>query len=128
MQPVGGGSGSCSSGARPFLLWWRSWLAGGPYEKMRMAWLGGMVHTGHARSWLGFSTMRLAHSIQKRLCPHGTRAATTSESMHIRHRRRTPGEEELGLTEWLLKQRGENQYSYHSMHTLHQLIESFSIL
>lgn len=44
-----------------------------------------MWQTGHLGSLL--SQIRLAHSIQKRLCPQGTRAAMTSLSKHTEQSR-----------------------------------------
>lgn len=55
------------------------------YEKMRIAWEMVWLHTGQLRSLTGFSTIKLAHSMQNRLCPQGTRAATISLSEHIKH-------------------------------------------
>lgn len=50
------------------------------YEKMRMHWVAGVWHTGHSGSadW----QICPAQSMQKRLCPQGTRAAITSLSKH----------------------------------------------
>lgn len=50
-----------------------------------MAWVTALWHTGHCGSV--FSQMRLAHSMQKRLWPQGTRAAITSLSKHTMHSR-----------------------------------------
>lgn len=55
------------------------------YEKMWMACVAGVWQAGHSGS--GCPQMRMAHSMQKRLWPHGTRAAITSLSKHTMHSR-----------------------------------------
>lgn len=50
------------------------------YENIRIAWVTVAWQTGHLGSFL--SQMRLAHSMQNRLWPQGTRAAITSLSKH----------------------------------------------
>lgn len=50
-----------------------------------MAWVAGVWHAGHSGSAL--PQMRMAHSMQKRLWPQGTRAAITSLSKHTMHSR-----------------------------------------
>lgn len=48
-----------------------------------MAWMAGREQTGH---WASLpSHTRLAHSMQKKLWPHGTRACVTLASVHTRH-------------------------------------------
>lgn len=54
-----------------------------------MACVAVMWQTGHSGSVL--SQMRTAHSMQKRLCPQGTRAAVTSLSKHTMQSRPLPG-------------------------------------
>lgn len=54
---------------------------------MRMAWLNGSSHAGHTRFSGGISSSLLAHSMQKRLWPHGTSAATVGLSRQTTQRR-----------------------------------------
>lgn len=49
---------------------------------MRMAVVAGMEHTGHCGSP---STMSVAHSMQKKLCPQGISACVTLASLHTKH-------------------------------------------
>lgn len=55
---------------------------------MRMAVLAGIEHTGHDGSP---STMSVAHSIQKKLCPHGISACVTRASLHTKQRSESVG-------------------------------------
>lgn len=59
------------------------------YEKIRIACATGSWQTGQS-GVASASHTRLAQSKQKRLCPHGTRAASTSFSPHTRQSRRPP--------------------------------------
>lgn len=55
------------------------------YEKIWMACVAGAWQAGHWGSTR--PQMRMAHSMQKRLWPQGTRAAITSLSKHTMHSR-----------------------------------------